>query len=75
MWSTISSMTRSPPGQTLRLTQYRVTQAEIKVEFNNSYRRQSLHFTLTAPDRCTLGLDGDDRNLREMLVRSGIEQR
>ena len=63
------------PGQTLRLAQYRVTQAEIKVEFNNTYRRQSQSFTLTAPDRCTLGLDGDDINLREMLVRSGIEQR
>ena len=62
-------------GQALRLSRYRVTQAEIKVEFNNSYRRQSLPFTLTAPDRCTLGLDGDERNLREMLVRSGIEQR
>ncbi len=62
-------------GQALRLSRYRVTQAEIKVEFNNTYRRQSLPFTLTAPDRCTLGLDGDERNLREMLVRSGIEQR
>ena len=51
------------PGQTLRLTQYHVTQAEIKVEFNNTYRRKSLPFTLTAPDRCTLGLDGDDRNI------------
>ena len=61
-------------GQTLRLTQYRVTQAEIKVEFDNNYRRKSLPFTLTAPDRSTLGLDGDDRNIREMLVRSGIEQ-
>ena len=61
-------------GQTLRLNQYRVTQAEIKVEFDNNYRRRSLPFTLTAPDRSSLGLDGDDRNIREMLVRSGIEQ-
>ncbi len=61
-------------GQTLRLTQYRVTQAEIKVEFHSSYRRRSLPFTLTDPDRSTLGLDGDDRNIQEMLVRSGIEQ-
>ena len=61
-------------GQALRLTQYHVTQAEIKVEFVNSYRRRSLPFTLTAPDRSTLGLDGDDINIREMLVRSGIEQ-
>lgn len=64
------------PGQKLALSEYQVTQAEIKVEFDASYRRQSRPFTLTAPDSCTLGLlgDDDDARIRQMLVLSGLER-
>lgn len=63
------------PNQKLRLSDFHVTQAHLKVVFDSMYRKKSLPFTLTYPDSCTLGQEGDDARARGMLLMSGIEQR
>jgi len=72
--------TRNPKAvydlmDSLRLSPFHVTQAEIKVSFaaNATCRRQSRTFRISYPNWCGLKHEVRDLLIRQMLVASGIE--
>tara|TARA_R110000851_G_C13101874_1_gene568643 strand:+ start:6936 stop:8120 length:1185 start_codon:yes stop_codon:yes gene_type:complete len=59
----------------LKLSDRYISEVSLKVSFipRPNKTKQTRNFTITMPDKCTLGYFGDDLIIREMLIASGIE--